>query len=303
MLLSDPVCYNINSISLGDVIAAAPVVKWAIENFHKNCDYKVLAKLYYRDIFNFVPNANFGEQGLSHSFVSKWIIRNINTPKSTEARISSMRMHLTTYASIQLVDRIVENLYYLPLPKVDISHFGIDFSKSVLIIVTYRDEVRRIPHEAVYKIASWVENQGLIPIYIGKEDNSPMWKDSPFRRCFDQMPATGIDLLNKTTILELASIMNVAKAIVGLDSGPIHIAGTTEIPIVCGFTTVSPECRIPRRKVGNFYSVVPNMDCKHCQSSFNLNYHDFGRCPLSDLKCTFDMTGDKFIEGIKTVLS
>lgn len=304
MLVSDPICYNINSISLGDTLAAAPVVKWAIENFHQQADYKVLAKPYYRELFHFVPDDKFGNQGELHSFKANWMIRNLNTPRGgPNPRTTSMRMHLTLFASIQLLDRIVPHLVYLPLPKVPVDHFKIDFSKAVLIIVTYRDEVRRISFEAVSGIASWVQSQGLIPVYIGKEDDSPMWKDSPFKKAFDQLPGNGIDLLNKTSILELASIMGQAKAVVGIDSGPIHIAGTTTIPIVCGYTTVSPECRVPLRTKGLFYPIAPALPCKHCQSAWNVNYHDFGFCPLNDLKCAPGMTAGKFIAGLKKVLN
>lgn len=300
MIVSDPVCYSLNSIALGDVIAAAPVIKYAINTFHKNTDYKVLVRPYYYDIFKpFVPEDKLADQSQPFSYSVPWQIRYLNTPRSTNARTTSMHMHLSTFASIQLLNRLMpeKDLNYLPMTKVDIDHFNIDFSKAVLIIVTYRDEVRKISFQTVSEIAEWVKSRGLLPVYIGRVDSSEMWKDSPFRLAFDNLP-DGIDLLNKTSILEMASIMAKSRCVVGLDSGPIHVAGTTSVPIVCGFTNVAPEHRYPIRDRGIFIPVVPDLPCSHCQSRWCLNYHDFGYCYFKHADCIKQMTADKFIKAL-----
>lgn len=300
MIVSDPVCYSLNSIALGDVIAAAPVIKYAINTFHKNTDYKVLVRPYYYDIFKpFVPEDKLADQSQPFSYSVPWQIRYLNTPRSTNARTTSMHMHLSTFASIQLLNRLMpeKDLNYLPMTKVDIDHFNIDFSKAVLIIVTYRDEVRKISFQTVSEIAEWVKSRGLLPVYIGRVDSSEMWKDSPFRLAFDNLP-DGIDLLNKTSILEMASIMAKSRCVVGLDSGPIHVAGTTSVPIVCGFTNVAPEHRYPIRDRGVFIPIVPDLPCSHCQSRWCLNYHDFGYCYFKHADCIKQMTADKFIKAL-----
>ena len=301
MIIADPVCYSLNSISLGDVIAAAPVVKYAINHFHKETDYKVLVRPYYWDIFKtFVPEDKLGDQSQPYSCVTPWQIRYLNTPRSTNARTTSMHMHLSTFASIQLLNRFMpqQELNYLPLPKVDVSHFGIDFSKAVLIVVTYRDEVRKISFETVAGIAEWATKKGLIPVYIGRVDTSEQWKDSPFKMAFDNDLPAGISLLNQTSLLEMASIMALSRVVVGLDSGPIHVAGTTAVPIVCGFTNVAPEHRFPVRTNGVFIPVVPDLPCSHCQSRWCLNYHDFGFCYFKHADCIKQMSADRFIKSL-----
>lgn len=302
MIISDPVCYSLNSISMGDVIAAAPIIKYAINTFHKNTDYKVLVKPYYYDIFDFVPKDKIADQGQVFTCVIPWQIRYLNTPRSTNARTTSMHMHLTTFASIQLLNRLIEvdDMKYLPFSKVDVSHFNLDFSKCVLIVVTYRDEVRKIPFETVSGVAQWVRSRGLIPVYIGRVDESEMWKDSPFRLSFDTLPE-GVNLLNKTTVLEMASIMALSRVVVGMDSGPIHVAGTTSVPIVCGFTNVAPEHRVPIRDNGIFIPIVPEVECAHCQSRWCLNYHDFGYCYFKHVDCLKQMTALKFIRALESL--
>ena len=303
MILSDPMCYCINSISMGDVLAAAPVVKWAVEHFHKDGKYKVLTVPQFRGIFHFIPDSNWGSQQEKHNFQLPWQIRYLNTPKSANARTSSMHMHLSDFASIQLLNRLIprEERHYLPLPRVDLGGFSLDFSRCVLLGVTYRDAPRKISFEVVKGVSEYLLGQGLTPVYIGKEDDDPIWGDAPFRRAFKKLPPGGVSLMNMTSIPELASIMGQSRGVVGIDSGPIHLAGTTGTAIVCGFTNVAPEHRFPLRAQGEFIPIVPDSPCKHCQSYWSLNYHDFGECYLKHLNCVGELTADKFIGGLKAV--
>ena len=53
-----PTHYILNG-GLGDVIAASPVIKYAIENFHKDGKYLVSTVPAYRDMLWFVPDDKF----------------------------------------------------------------------------------------------------------------------------------------------------------------------------------------------------------------------------------------------------
>ena len=56
----DPFAMVLNSFAMGDVIAAAPVVKYMIDNFYTTPDsYRVVAKQAFRPFFPFVPDSNF----------------------------------------------------------------------------------------------------------------------------------------------------------------------------------------------------------------------------------------------------
>ena len=302
----DPVCYAINSISMGDVIASAPIVKWAIENLHPpGVEYTVLVYPQFQDFFEFVPKERMKPYGIKHEFPLNYMLRYLNTlglPAGT-ARNTSMRMHLSQFASLKLTDRLInpEFMSYLPLREVPIDHLGVDLSRAVLIVVTHRDEVRQWPKESVTATVEWLLENNYQPVYIGKIDNDPFWKDSPLKATFDP-PAGGLDLRNKTSILELATLMKHSRAVMGVDSGPIHLAATTEVPIICGYTTVAPEHRIPLRKKGKFFAISPNIGCQFCQSFTNMNYHDYGKCYLETIECCSKMTADKFIAALKQAL-
>jgi len=301
----DPVCYAINSISMGDVIATAPIVKWAIENLHKETEYTVLVYPQFEEFFEFVPKERIKPYGIKHTFPSSYLIRYLNTlglPAGTP-RNTSMRMHLSQFASLKLLDRFIDvkHMQYLPLREVPIDHFQVDLKRAVLIVTTHRDDVRQWPKETVEEIVSWLLKNNYQPVYVGKVDDSAFWKDSPLKASFEP-PTGGVDLRNETSILELATLAKYSRAVIGVDSGPIHLAATTEVPIVCGYTTVSPEHRFPPRAKGKFYAIEPNIACQYCQSYTNMHFWDYGKCYLDTLECCKKMTAPKFIAALKEAL-
>ena len=308
IVLSNPVFYVVNSLSLGDTLVTAPVIKWAIENFHKDGKYAVsIAVEEFKDIFHFIPKDKLFFSPKSPQIDSSWIIRVLNSPKlgNGMARPTSMRMGLAQYAGIRLVDRILpqQDLLYLPLPEISTDHYNIDFTKTVIVTVTHRADNRQWPQETVEEIAKYIDSKGLIPVYIGKISDDKIWSDLPLKATFD-IPSIGIDLRNKTSILELGSIFRKAKAVVGIDSGPIHVAGTTDIPIVCGYTSVSPTGLVPIRAKGKTFAVFPTSDlgCRFCQTNWQLDRHDFATCYYGHYECCKQMTSDKFIKCLEQIL-
>jgi ADP-heptose:LPS heptosyltransferase len=140
-----------------------------------------------------------------------------------------------------------------------------------------------------------VEAQGdLAPIVLRDElDKLP---DGMIHRC--------IDLREKTTLLELRDVCGHAKAVVGVDGGTLHIAGTTDTNIVYGLTTTLPKHRYiarfgePEYKVK--YVVPRNLECAGCQSNWVLvPWHDFRNCAYDDNKCTDMLHHEDFINGLK----
>src|SRR5207245_757155 len=114
--------------------------------------------------------------------------------------------------------------------------------------------------------------------------------------------------INKTNLLESREIINKAKTIVGLDNGLLHIAGTTNIPIIGGFTTVEPKYRMPYRNnvLGyNYYPVVPpeSLVCRFCQSNWTFTYEqDFKVCYYKDYLCIKQLSADLYIKELEKIL-
>jgi hypothetical protein len=299
-MVSDKIVYCLNGAAVGDLVAAAPSVKWAIDKFHKEKDYRVAMFPEFRDIFPFVPDDKIIP--IQAKYDGDFAVRKLNMDGGggNVARLTPSRMKLTHYAAVGLLSRIPsdDELKYVPLTEVDVSHFNVDFSKAVVFITTYRDITRAIKGEEIVKMAKHVHDKGFTPVFVGKKGAISIWKTLAVTDF--EYPGFGVDLLDKTTIPELATIMKKSKCVIGMDSGPLHIAFTTDTHVVAGFTNVEPSLRIPKRNDGaKTISVTPNLICKFCQSNWNLDFWNFTKCPRgqSEPDCTKQMKAEIFIKG------
>lgn len=308
--VTDPICFMINSFAMGDIIATAPVIKYMVERyFPDHQHYCVVIKPEYRVFFPFVPDSNildYNKKDNLWGIPSIYAISSLNTKKEGRiTRCTPKHMHLSTYAGIQMADRILsfDDLHYVPLQQVDVSGFGVDFSKAVILVTSYRDVTRMWHAEHLLGVATWLKENGFIPVFIGKTDMDQHIPENlrPKTSLPDDVSSYGVDLRNKTTLLELASIMKHSRAVCGVDSGPIHLAGTTHTPIVCGYTSVSSENRIPIRE-GITIPIEPNIHCIGCESKWHSSYWNFENCYFKNTECCTQMTADKFIDALKKLL-
>lgn len=301
-MFANKTVYCLNSAAVGDLIAAAPTIKHAIEEYHSKTDYLVGIHKEFKDFFPFVPEDRFIE--VKAEYNEEYSVRHLNMlgVGGRNCKLTPSRMKLTQYACIGLMAKVLSDveLQYIPLVPVDVSRYGVDFSKSVIIITTYRDKQRTIPAAEITKIAEYVYSKGLTPVYVGKRGAISIWKNSLAMTDFEY-PGFGVDLRDDTTFRELATIMSQSKAVVGVDGGPIHIAFTTQTPVVCGFTTIKPELRIPYRGIAKTIPVVPNIFCNFCESDWNLNFWNFSNCPrkMEVAECVTKMTAVKFINALE----
>jgi len=303
-MFANKTVYCLNSAAVGDLIASAPILKHAIQTYHTKTDYRVGIYPDFKELFPFVPNDKFIDV-LAH-YDKDYSVRYLNIPSKGDnvCKLTPSRMKLTHYACIGLMAKILSDfeLEYVPLEPIDISRYNFDFSNSVVIITTYRDKQRTILPEELKKIAEYVYSKGLTPVYVGKTGAMSIWKNNLAISDFEY-PGFGLDLRDNTSFRELATIMSKTKAIVGIDGGPIHLAFTTKTPIVCGFTTIRPELRIPYRGIAKTIPIVPEILCNFCESDWNLNFWNFAECPrkMEIAECVTTMTAKKFIAALESL--
>jgi hypothetical protein len=311
-LTLDPFAFILNSFAMGDMIAAAPVIKYLIDNYYVTPEsHLVVMKQAFRPLFPFLTDRNIRD--FDDKYLPFWGIPP-NMPsgllnKKTDAvfvRNTPKAMHLSHYASITFADTIIpiDQLPYVPLEPVDVSKFGVDFSSSVIIVTTYRDATRMWYADDILKLAEWLKTKGILPVFVGKTDVREELRPNliPKSSLPDNVTQYGVDLRNKTTIPELASIMRQSLAVCGVDSGPIHLAGTTDVPIIVGYPTVLPEFRIPTRKVGITRPIVPNIECSGCESRWRTTYWNFEKCYFGHANCCREFTARSYIEHLEDIL-
>lgn len=243
------------------------------------------------------------------------------TTKTTkwDGNTSPMKIHCLDYAFLRLCDEnpSIEHKNYLriKLDKIDMQTIDLP-DKYVVFTTGFTAEVREFLPEHINRLAKYLIYKGYKPVYLG-ETQTKTGLSHVIKGTFkDEIDfSAGINLIDKTSILQAATIMHHSAAVIGVDNGLLHLAGCTKAPIVGGFTTVSPEIRMPVRNnvLGhNYYPVVPDKDlgCGFCQQKTNFLYgHDYKKCWYKEKKererimCVDQMTYEKFMLELEKVLN
>lgn len=229
-----------------------------------------------------------------------------------DGHVSPMKTHCLDYAFLKLCDEnpSIEYKNYLQIKpdEIDILDFSLP-DKYVVVTSGYTAAVREFPANHINGIVDYINSHGYRAVFLGQAQTKTGTMHV-IEGKFDETInlSAGINLIDKTSLLQAAKIMGNAKAVVGVDNGLLHVAGCTDVPIVGGFTTVSPEYRMPVRDgiLGqNYYPVVPDKDlgCRFCQVRTNFLYgHDYKNCLYKDNLCTKQMTAAKFIAELEKIL-
>ena len=233
-----------------------------------------------------------------------------------DGHTSAMRLHCVDYAYIKLCDELpdVFDRNYLKLKNSELHLPRVDVPRPdryVVVTTGYTADVKEFRPEYVNEVVKYIKSRGREVVFLGSTA-SETGGNHVIRGTFSQNIdySQGINLVDKTTLLEAAAVMDHAELVVGVDNGLLHVAGTTDTPIVGGFTFVTPESKMPYRynKLGwAFWPVIPDDDlgCRFCQVTTNFLYgHDYRKCMHRGNNeelvnaCTKQLRPEKFIEGI-----
>lgn len=300
--------FTLHNGGLGDAIAQMPAIKYILDNhpqvfIHLWChDYFVeLAKKCFKDRKNIVI------RGLS-DYKTKYK-QNQQARSPYAHKTQNLACHLTDHAFFTLTYSQVENKHknYIQIEPIDVTSFQLP-EKYICITTGFTSMSREWLPESVNGVTDYIIQKGYTPVYLGK-GYTHSYQNIGITGNFKADYSRGVNLIDKTTLLEAHAIMNSSKAVLGLDNGLLHLAGMGKAPIVAGFTTVLPEHRLPYRegKLGhNCFVVVPKeLECFGCQSNMTFadSTHSFTDCFYKDYKCLSLMTADKWIAQLEKALN
>lgn len=231
---------------------------------------------------------------------------------------SSIHTHLVDWASLTLSDCILSHQERtMPLLGKDIPDFYYDYSflpsDYICLQCGYTSKLKAMPQSTFDEIIQYCIDNKIYVVLLGKEYDIPIDNEDPYKirpnEFIKELRSSEyvINLINKTTLLDSLKIIQKSKAMVGMDSGLIHLAGLTETPIVAAYTHKSPEYLMPirHRELGwNVYPIVPDHGvCKFCMTEyFNQFEYDYKNCAKGNTECCDNITADKFIEQIKKII-
>jgi hypothetical protein len=152
-------------------------------------------------------------------------------------------------------------------------------------------EVREMPVKAFNEIVAYTISKDITPVFLGKRDLSEAYE----AKFSHYNLSVGVDLRERTTLIEATQLMRKARFILGLDNGLLHMAGTTDCPTIFGHNVATIPHRVLRRKQGITIDItVPESElpCIGCQSKMRfIKKHDFRKCffkerdPSRDRRC------------------
>jgi ADP-heptose:LPS heptosyltransferase len=92
------------------------------------------------------------------------------------------------------------------------------------------------------------------------------------------------DHRNRYSIQQLSLLISKSQAFFGGDSGPSHIAATTNAAMCVFYTCASHEARMPLRDGGRFLPIFPQIDCYGCLTRSSIPRSDYF-CERGDNAC------------------
>jgi autotransporter strand-loop-strand O-heptosyltransferase len=124
-----------------------------------------------------------------------------------------------------------------------------------------------------------LEDAGIPVISIGKDAREESdFSGTTLKPVFKLDIKNGLDLTNKTTLDQSWHILNKSTCVITMDSGVLHLAGTTDTHIIQLGSSIKPEYRAPYRKGTQDYkySYVVGGCQLHCASDLKYSLRDWG---------------------------
>lgn len=306
----NPHCITVVPSAMGDTIGALPIVKYAYEKIFKKDDLKIYIQPYFRDLFWFVADehirfydGNYPKFDTFHKFIN-YVDENKDMKNQ---KLLAQRLSLVDFASLRLFSILLQgedkNYVKLPIENTDISKFELP-EKYVCILSIRNFENRSLPEKTIDDLVNYFLDKGITPVLLGKTSKEVYaGKSKSYGYHYGEKKGV-INLVNKTSIYEVAKVMNESICVIGADTGLTHVAGMTDAKVICGFTTIRPELREPQRygiPSWNWYSIIPEDGCRFCNTDWYIGKMSWDICEDNNLECMNWMTADRFIKVFEQV--
>ncbi|MBB6145690.1 heptosyltransferase-2 [Silvibacterium bohemicum] len=132
------------------------------------------------------------------------------------------------------------------------------------------ESLRRWPVESYRVLAQRLVDRGWEVVLLGGPDES--WVKPHF------LGIAMTDCIGKLTLPEVVSVCGTCDAVVSNDTGPLHLAGLSETPLVGIFGPTDPSTRIPRRALSVGIWGGQGFACRPCYDGANFAPCQFNGC-------------------------
>jgi len=135
-----------------------------------------------------------------------------------------------------------------------------------------------------WSLENWLEliKRINLPVVVVGKERGEIFKDSPV-----------INLVGKTNLRELMSVISISKAVISCDSSPVHMANAFGVPAISIYTATSPDYGFYPLKG---YYLKPYLWCSPCSPNPK-------RCKTGTQACLGKVRVEEVLEKLELVLS
>ena len=219
------------------------------------------------------------------------LVKLLDEPESPEPQLKEV---VTPQIKNRLKIGIPENEQYTLKNRLKTEIPEINLKKIVLLNANTSDIVplRKWPLDNFIELGKWLlENYEVTIVLTGSlEEHSA---SENLAREID--PERVINFAGKTTFKELITLYSLGELLVTNDSGPVHFASTTNIPIIALFGPETPKIFGPMSPAAKVISV--GLACSPCISVFNQK-----KSSCNDNQCMKQITVEMVIKETQKIL-
>ncbi len=307
-----PINFEFCGGGMGDYICWTPALQWLVKNapwVHGRIWTPAYFIEFVRHFFEGTPNWKIN---LIEKFKDEaekgTLCRGLGSAPNQLLNATGCNLMRQGFANFVNMDRVPDGTTY---PQLDIDDTKLPKVLRRLdrpwIVFTPggTTQARIVPAHHWNPLIEFAIEKGFTPVFLGKthlQDVHRSYFDDEVR--WD----LGIDLREKTTLLEAAATMKYSACTLGLDNGLLHLAACTDASIIFGYNIAEPVDRRPVRHAGKYVEItVPEseLSCIGCQTKYKLLYtHNFKNCIRKDVKCIdllFKNNGERWKQAIEEI--
>jgi FkbM family methyltransferase len=285
-LSSSNLYYLIHSNSFGDTLASTPTLRY-LSHSHNN---KINVVTHNKSVFINNPYIakiiTFDEYDKLNLPSDSVIYQSFTSAGRQDERGVEKKFGHIDIRQLHAMDLgfqlVPENMHYdyypnsFELPDVNLPE------RYVVLHITNNWANRTWDYNNWYNLIQWLSDNRVFTILIGnghRETVHHSISDVPLeKQCpsFDNL--YGLDLTNQGTMSDMWYVINGAQCIVTMDTGPLHLAGTTDTHIIQLGSAVHPSLRAPYRNGSQNYKYnYISGECNlFCNSNLRYNVKEWG---------------------------
>ena len=273
------ICINIAGCnSLGDTLCATPIVRKISKSYNRKVH--VISK--HPDLFKNSPyvdrnipytDEEFDRVNKEYEVMSTFDVSYKDNGVCNKHNVMDIRqLHAINLGFMLTKDEMT--LDYIPNEDVTLPHLP---NKYVLIHPVQNWNSRTWTAKNWQMLTQLLNEKGVSVISIGK-NSSELGGSNVDKPVFDFPIKLGYNLMNQTSLDQTWHLMNNCSCFITMDSGLLHLAGTTDCEIIQLGSSINPEFRSPYRHGSQQYKYhYVNGGCGlHCASDMKHGVREWG---------------------------